>query len=231
MKQKQNREDKEIKDFVCRIHEFQLKQIPPQKILEKKYHLSDTFLYKMETLIRQQKRKAKVRKIRRGIVAAAAVFLLLFTLSNPQYIADAADMAIQWFSDHMSFQIKTDTKVNRIPKYEMRYIPDGYELVTDEYDESGGFAAYVNQADAYVYFIYTIIDAGMNADNENKELSVLKGDNGEVIYYLEAADEEDYSSITWVSQDETTKFHISGYMSKEELLAIQKEIRIVKEKN
>ena len=230
MRKEQHWEDKEIKDFVCQIHEFQLRQIPSQEILKKRYRLSDAFFYKMEKLIRQQERKAKARKICRGIVAAAAVFMLLFTLSNPQYIADAADMVIQWFSDHMSFQFKADTEVNQIPRYEMRYVPEEYELVTDEYDGSGGFSAYVNQEDAYVYFIYTIIDATMNIDNEYKELYLLEGDNGEEIYYLEADDEEEYNSITWVSKDETAKFHISGYISKDELLAIQKEVRIVKEK-
>lgn len=139
------KQEEEIRNFVCKMHEYQMAEIPGNRDLSQKYQMSELFYQKMEKLIRQQNKKAKKKEIRRGIMAAAAVIVLLVMVSHPQYIAEAGEKIIQWFSDHVSFQFKEDTDVNWIPRYEMEYVPEGYELVTDEYYEGAGVIEYYNE--------------------------------------------------------------------------------------
>ncbi len=77
MKQKWNSEDVMIRDFLVQLQEYQIAQIPAKEVLQEKYRLSDLFYQKIAQLIKRQERKAKFREWKRGIVAAAAVILLM----------------------------------------------------------------------------------------------------------------------------------------------------------
>lgn len=68
----------------------------------------------------------------------------------------------------------------------------------------------------------------MDMDNENKEFLILEREGTE-IYYLKAKNEEEYSYMTWVSEDETTVLSIDGVLPEEELLKIWENITVVEE--
>ena len=224
---RQNEEDARIKQFLGELVEFELSRIPKEEVLRRRYRLSDLFYQRMENLIHRQERKAKRRNFVRGIGSAAAVFFLILLLTNPEFVANAANRVFQWFYNHISFQFKENTDVNQVPRYRIGYVPEGYELEEDIYYDVMGVVNYCNEKGEYIDLTYGVIDGVMNVDNENKELLILKGKGKQKIYYLKGIGND--SSFTWISVDETTMFNLSGLLTEEELLKIYESIEIVKE--
>lgn len=224
-KKRQNEEDARIKEFLGELVEFELSRIPKEEVLRRRYRLSDLFYQRMENLIHRQERKAKRRNFARGIGSAAAVFVLILLLTNPEFVANAANRVFQWFYNHISYQFKENTDVNQVPRYRIGYVPEGYELQMDEYYTGAGIIEYFDKNGNGIDFFYGVIDSVMNVDNENKELLILKGKGKQKIYYLKGIGDD--SSITWSSDDETTVFNLSGILTEEELLKIYESIEIV----
>ncbi len=228
MKRKHANDDDRIKELMGKLVEYQTAELPDEELLQECYRLSDLFHQRIAHLIRAQTEKAKRREWRRGIGAAAAVLLLLFWLGNPGLVAEAANRVFEWLSDHVSFQFKEDTDINWIPRYRIGYVPEGYELVEDVYFEDGalgGIRYYKARGNKYIDLSYLVIDGGLAVDNNKKELIYLKGKNNQKIYYLKG--ENNDSSFTWCSEDGTTKFNLSGFLTEEELMKIYESITIV----
>ena len=228
MKKTCNSEDIEMRDFLVQMHEYQMSQIPPKEILEEKYQLSEIFYQKMDRLLGKQEKKVRFRRIRHGITAAAVVGIILFSVANPQYVAEAANRVIRWFADHVSYNFYEGKDIDIVPRYTLGYVPEGYELDADEYYEDGGIVSYIDNIENRITFLYGVTSSETNLDNEQKDYMILEGSNGETIHYLRAWDGEE-SSIMWVNQDKTIDYCIIGILSEEELLKVQKNIQIVEE--
>lgn len=228
MKKTCNSEDTEMRDFLVQMHEYQMAQIPPKEVLEEKYQLSEIFYQKMDRLLGKQEKKVRFRRIRHGITAAAVVGIILFSVANPQYVAEAANRVIRWFADHVSYNFYEGKDIDIVPRYTLGYVPEGYELDADEYYEDGGIVSYIDNRENRITFLYGVTSSETNLDNEQKDYMILEGSNGETIHYLRAWDGEE-SSIMWVNQDKTIDYCIIGVLSEEELLKVQKNIQIVEE--
>lgn len=228
MKKTCNSEDIEMRDFLVQMHEYQMAQIPPKEVLEDKYQISEIFYQKMDRLLRKQEKKVRFRRIRHGITAAAVVGIILFSVANPQYVAEAANRVIRWFTDHVSYNFYDGKDIDIVPRYTLGYVPEGYELDADEYYEDGGIVSYIDNRENRITFLYGVTSSETNLDNEQKDYMILEGSNGETIHYLRAWDGEE-SSIMWVNQDKTIDYCIIGILSEEELLKVQKNIQIVEE--
>lgn len=228
MKKTCNSEDIEMRDFLVQMHEYQMAQIPPKEVLEEKYRLSEIFYQKMDRLLGKQEKKVRFRRIRHGITAAAVVGIILFSVANPQYVAEAANRVIRWFADHVSYNFYEEKDIDIVPRYTLGYVPEGYELDADEYYEDGGIVSYIDNSENRITFLYGVTSSETNLDNEQKDYMILEGSNGETIHYLRAWDGEE-SSIMWVNQDKTIDYCIIGILSEEELLKVQKNIQIVEE--
>lgn len=227
MKKKQNEEDLKIKAFLAKMIEYQFSVIPEQEDLSKQYSLSDSFFQKMESLIQSQKKKADRRVFFRWLSAAAAVFLVIFLIANPGYVAEAANHVMQWFADHVQFQFEEDTDINRTPRYRIKWVPEGYTLSEDVYYTIAGMIEYHNEKGERINLVYGIIDGVMNVDNENKELLILKDKKGRILYYLKGEDQD--SSLTWYSEDQITIFNLDGNLTEEELMKIYDSVMMVEE--
>lgn len=228
MKKTFRNEDVEIRDFLVQMHEYQMAQIPPQEVLEETYHLSDIFYQRIERLLKAQEKKAKFRELRRGLAAAAAVAVILFSVANPQYVIEAAEKVVQWFSDHVSYNFYEGKDVNVFPRHALGYVPEGYVLEVSEYYDGLGVEEYVNEYGETLSFVYAVTSSETNLDNEEKDYIVLEGSKGETIHYLRAWDGEE-SSMMWVNEDKTIDYCIMGIFSEEELLKIQESLYIVEE--
>ena len=170
----------------------------------------------------------RFRRIRPGITAAAVVGIILFSAANPQYVAEAANRVIRWFTDHVSYNFYDGKDIDIVPRYTLGYVPEGYELDADEYYEDGGIVSYIDNSENRITFLYGVTSSETNLDNEQKDYMILEGSNGETIHYLRAWDGEE-SSIMRVNQDKTIDYCIIGILSEEELLKVQKNIKIVEE--
>lgn len=226
MKKKiQKEENLRIKEFLEKMAEYQLSMIPEQNILQERYLLSDSFYRKMENLILIQEKKAKRRDFFKWTGTAAAVFLILFLIANPGYVAEAANRVILWFEDHVLFQFEEDTNINQVSRYQIGYIPEGYTLAEDVYYTNAGMIEYYDEEGKCINLMYGMIDGVMDVDNKEKDLLILEGNEGQKIYYLKGAEQD--SSITWYSEDRTTVFNLSGNLTEEELLKIYYSITMV----
>lgn len=219
-------ENQAVKDMVSLVHEYELSLIPDNNELRELYQLSESFYEKMEQMIKGQEKKARRKKIRRFVAAAAAVALILFGVTNPQTISKAGQWLIRWYHDHISFQFVEDAGNIEVPRYELGYVPEGYRLELDEYFV-GGDVLYYNDEGQCLDFSYGAIDDGLEVNNENMDFLKITGSRGEIIYYLRARNPEDESSMTWISEDGLLKFNLMGNFTQEELLKIQKEIHLV----
>lgn len=219
-------ENQAVKDMVSLVHEYELSIIPDNNELRERYQLSESFYEKMEQMIKGQEKKARRKKIRRFVAAAAAVALILFGVTNPQTISKAGQWLIRWYHDHISFQFVEDAGNIEVPRYELGYVPEGYRLELDEYFV-GGDVLYYNDEGQCLDFSYGAIDDGLEVNNENMDFLKITGSRGEIIYYLRARNPEDESSMTWISEDGLLKFNLMGNFTQEELLKIQKEIHLV----
>lgn len=220
-------ENQAIKDMVSLVHEYELSRIPDNNELKGRYQLSDIFYQKMEWMIEGQEKKACRKKIRRFVAAAAAVALVLFGVTNPRTISKAGQWLIRWYEDHISFRFVEDAGHIEVPRYELGYVPEGYRLEMDDYSFLGGDILYYNDKEQCLDFSFGAVDTGLEIDNENKDYLTITGSRGEIIYYLQARNPEEESSMVWLSEDGTLKFCLMGNFSEEELLKIQKEIRVV----
>lgn len=227
---KKRQEEEALKSMVTLLHQYEISQIPEKEDLKERYQLSDIFYHNMDKIIEKQEKKARRRSVRRGCTAAAAVAAVLFSLANPQMVAQGAEWMVYWFKDRVSFQFKVDTDVNWVPRYEFGYVPEGFEKVMDDYEQGGGYILYESGGAPWFDLDYGVIDGGLVVDSENKEYLVLTGSHGEKIHYLRAQIPGEDSSMTWVSEDETTKFNLMGNLSEEEMFKIQENIRIAEEK-
>lgn len=232
MRQKnRNRPDEEaMKSMVTMLHEYEMSRIPEKEDLKERYQLSDLFYHNMGKIIEKQEKKAHRRSVKRGCIAAAAVVAVLFSIANPQVIAQGAEWMVYWFKDRVSFQFKEDTDVNWVPRYEFGYVPEGFEKVMDDYAQGGGYILYESDGESWFDLDYGVIDGGLVVDSENKDYLILNGSHGEKIHYLRAQIPGEDSSMTWVSEDETTKFNLMGNLSEEEMFKMQENIRISEEK-
>lgn len=229
-KNKNSQEEEAMKSMVTLFHEYEMSRIPENEELKERYQLSDLFYHNMENIIGRQEKKERRRSMRRGWAAAAAVAVILFGVANPQVIAQGAEWMVYWFKDRVSFQFKEDTDVNWVPRYEFGYVPEGFEKVMDDYAQGGGYILYESGGEPWFDLAYGVIDGSLNVDSENKDYIILTGSNGEKIHYLRAQIPGEDSSLTWISEDETTKFNLMGNLSEEELFKIQENIQIVDEK-
>jgi len=222
-------EEMDIKSMVSLIHEYELASIPSNEELKRRYQLSDVFYKKMDRLMEEQEKKVRRRKIRRFAAAAAAVAVILFGVANPQMVAEAGEWIIQWFSDHVLFRFVEDAGDVAVSRYEFGYVPKGFQLETDEYyDDIAGYIEFRGEDELWFNLDYGVIDSGLVVNSENMDLFVLTGKKGETIYYLQAQNSGDDSSMTWISEDGTTKFNLMGNVSKEELLKMQSKIHMTK---
>ncbi len=216
----------ELKKIICELHQAEMEQLPSKDELQGKYRLSDTFYHKMQRLIRRQKRRKKIRTCAGYVAAAAAVIVLLFSVSHPQYLIEAKNKFMEWFDDHVEFHFKEETGLTGMPKYELGYVPKGYELVEDNYLEMGmGLIVYSN-GEVNLALEYELSDANANTNNEDVTFSVITGNNGDTIYYFSSEDMGRESTMTWLSEDENISFTIIGVLSKEEMLKMQESVRI-----
>lgn len=227
MKKGQNEEDLKIKEFLEEMIEYQISMIPEQKVLNEKYSLSDSFFQKMEHLIQNQAKKSDLRKYFKWIGAAAAALLIIFLIVNPAYITKAANRVIHWFEDHVLFQFEEDTDINQTPRYQIKFVPEGYTLAEDVYYTNAGMIEYHNEKGERINLLYGVIDSALNVDHEEKDFLILKDRKGQEIYYLKGSDQE--SSLTWYSKDRTTVFNLSGNLTEEELFKLYSSVIIAED--
>lgn len=216
--------DNELKAIITKMHEIELDSIPSSDELKEKYVLSDIFYRKMDKLTAKVTQKRNIGFFIKYVSVAAAIVILVWGLANPTVVLDAYEAVIHWFEDHTSFQFRQDVGEVVVPEYEVAYVPEGYELEQEEYDGFTGTKIY-RKEEKLLIIDYGPADGNINLDSEGKTYHIIKGNKNDIIHYFEAKDDNKMSTMTWLSEDEDVVFNIIGYLSKDELLQVQENIR------
>ena len=100
------------------------------------------FEQRMKRLIGWQRRKYQIRTVVRYMLSAAAILFIILCLTNPGYIAKAWDVLVKWHSTHLEVDMPDTEWTGAVPKYELSYVPEGFEVVMEDCDEMGGVILY-----------------------------------------------------------------------------------------
>lgn len=232
-----NIRDEVWKDAFDQIAKREYEQRP---IAEKEHKFSLKFRWRMRTLLKRAGKAEPVREKREvgGVPVThvmskrRVVCLVMLIALMAGGTVFAAEPLIRWlynqyieqFTDHVEIKnakeaVSTDT--GEFQKYELGYLPAGYELVSEEYDEMFQTyeRMYKNQENKglFVKQVYSNIGEPVISSNgrEIQEIE-LEGFMG---YYI-----PDESMPSMVLSDGTYTITISSWESKEELLHMGKEL-------
>lgn len=209
----------DIRKFVCEMHRYEMEQLPAKETLEKNYRLSETFFAKMRQLVERMTRREKRKRIEQYVAAAAVIVLLLFGMANPSVVAQTFAGIWEWFTDHVEIHFKEeDTGLTMVPEYTLSYVPEGYELIHDEYMDTAGVIAYQKEDDL-ILFDYGLADSSLYLNNEGVKFASFTRD-GTVIYCFESTNEEKATMLVWLNDNEDIQFCVSGYLPMSEMLEI-----------
>lgn len=220
-----NKSDEELKSLIGKLHQAEMSQLPSKEELQGRYRLSETFDQKMNRLIQKQKSKAKRTAYAGYVAAAAAVVVLLFSIFHPQYLVEARKQFMKWFDNHAEFHFKDETSLTEMPKYEMGYVPEGFELVEDNYYEMGMGLVVYQKGEEVLYLDYEVSDANSSINNEGVTFTIITGNRGDTIFYFCSEDKSRLSTMTWLSEDGNISFTIAGIFDKEEMLKMQESVK------
>ena len=67
-------------------------------------------------------------------ITVATIFLA-FSLLNPKAVVNAAKNIMEWLETHISFRFSESIKTQKIHRYTMGYVPNGYVEVINEYHD------------------------------------------------------------------------------------------------
>lgn len=177
--------------------------------------------------------RAYVRKRGSGVYqrvlrTAASVLLVisvLFGLSmlNPSVRAKFSELLKTWFPDHTEYSYEGDTN-SVIPKaVKLGYVPEGFELVHEEYDSLSAELVYQSE-EGGTLDVGFLGDAGrLHLDNEYHEIYTISvGDS--IIDVYESNDARHYNSIVYDDRNNELILVINSSLPIDELMNILENI-------
>ena len=213
-----------LKEAVCELVEQELTSFPTERELRQMYHLSDMFYERMEKLLVRMERKQRARiYLKKGLFAVACLSLMIL-IWKPQLLVEARDAIWKWFNTHVHFTFGDFNEEPKAQQYQMTYVPEGYEIVTEEYVGNYGFITCEDVKENRIELIYTFGENDANIDNKEKKLSVSYDEEGRAVYFLESTIGED-NVLIWELRDERISFLLFAWLDFEEMQKIKQGIR------
>lgn len=130
---------------------------------------------------------------------------------------------MEWFEENVVFQFTEGNLEPDIEGYTLGYVPEGYELTKQFYDNKQGFLAYEDNGDI-IEFYYAKSSSIVSVNGENVALEEIPADG----YYLKSGSGEYHSSLIWKLEDGEMVFSITGEVSDEELLKMYESMEEIK---
>lgn len=210
-----------LEEAVCKMAQEEEQSYPSRSELQERYRLSDRFYQRMEQLILKVE-QGEMRKGRRTKAAICAACLLLFIIWwYPDTLVKAKESLWEWLRTHVSFDFGREN--TGIQKYEIGYVPDGYEIVFDNLDEKIGTVIFQNKNDDRIELVYTFTISKMGIDNKGKEFKILYEDEVPV-YYLESDIGED-NILIWEDEEYDIAFSLISILDYDEMNKIRRGIQ------
>ena len=166
-----------------------------------------------------------------SVIRYAACILITLLLSggifltvNPDARAAMMDWIKETFQDvYYYFFIGEETENNK--SYSPDWLPEGYKETNQIKDQSGDMYIYLNDSDEMLLFAYVYPDHSYSltiGDGEYDHKYITTGDlNAEIFLALE---DDKTSTITWIENNGSVIFTISGNITEAELIRIAQSV-------
>ena len=219
--------DKELesaaKEVICAIAE----SVPPAS--EFRHEFSPAARERMSVLFNRVRRRERKRTVFRSV---AAVFILLLATVTVWLSADAEarETVLRWVRETFEFGVvykleSTVKPADTLPKYEITWLPDGFELV-DLYENDHLYSAVYDDKDSNYGFVFeyrVIQDVTITRvnfeDNTEYEKVVINGVDGD--YYSD----DEANELIWFNEEECIQFDINSNLERDVILKIAEKIK------
>ncbi|MEZ3502898.1 MAG: DUF4367 domain-containing protein [Lachnospiraceae bacterium] len=210
-----------LEEAVCKMAQEEEQSYPSRSELQERYRLSDRFYQRMEQLILKVE-QGEMRKGRRTKAAICAACLLLFIIWwYPDTLVKAKESLWEWFRTHVSFDFGWGN--TSLQKYQIGYIPDGYEVVFDDLNEKIGTVLLESKNGNKIELVYTFIINRTEIDNKEKDFKVLYEEELP-IYYLES-DIGEANILIWEDEEHDIVFTLISALDYDEMNKIRRGIQ------
>lgn len=223
--------DEELTVATALVRESMLRALPdPEDCTD---HFTVQFEARIEQLKKTVARKAVVRKYVKSVVAAVLVVMIGFSMLcafNTEVHAAVVTWFKETFETYTTYWFTSDD-TEELPQYELQWLPDGCELISEvSYDEVYG-AVYVCDSDTAGVFTFDYLFANVEAQltieshyGESNATSVsVNGHHGE-LYESENAD--DANVLVWFDEENDVVFTITALMDPEIMVRIASNVKL-----
>ena len=192
---------------------------------------SETFLQKIDLLLRKYSRKATARRVWQRV----AVVLLVMLLSATTWLTvdtHAREKLFQWTKevvDNIIVHHLDGVDIDEVfSGYEPTWLPEGFVLVDSDHSDEFGFDYYYyeNAETGQVFYINCnfMKDSAMTITQHGAEEPTIHDINGNQGKFYQPDEISGSSSLIWVDENSAVVFIIEGNISEQEMLHISRGI-------
>lgn len=192
---------------------------------------SETFLQKIDLLLRKYSRKAAARRVWQRV----AVVLLVMLLSATTWLTvdtHAREKLFRWTKETFENMFVYHIDGGNIDKgycgYEPTWLPEGFTLADSDHSDEFGFDYYYyeNAETAQVFYINCnfMKDSAMTITQHGTEEPTIHDINGNQGKFYQPDEISGSSSLVWVDENAAVVFIIEGNISEQEMLHISRGV-------
>lgn len=192
---------------------------------------SETFLQKIDLLLRKYSRKAAARRVWQRV----AVVLLVMLLSATTWLTvdtHAREKLFRWtketFENMFVYHIDGGNIDKEYCGYEPTWLPEGFTLADSDHSDEFGFDYYYyeNAETGQVFYINCnfMKNSAMTITQHGAEEPTIHDINGNQGKFYQPDEISGSSSLVWVDENAAVVFIIEGNISEQEMLHISRGV-------
>lgn len=185
-----------------------------------------------ENFLNSEKRQRRRRRCLRNaacLLLVAVVGATALLGINPTVRADFVRWVKEISPAQVHYQFQGEARADGLPVCRLTWLPEGYEETEHELEKNAQVAltTYCNDEEQIIHFSYFTIQDGiamvMNTAGQECTSVQVSGNEGEL--YL-GEDPEHASKLTWTDEDANLFFHLSGFVTEEQLMKMAESLTI-----
>lgn len=220
--------DKELALAAASVRDSMLSALPEYE----PHAFSEGYTAKIARLCAKMRRREKVRPI----LQAAAMWFLVFLTGAAIYVASspaARAAVLNWtrevFENSIIYRFYGDRRGDTLPRYELTWLPEGFELVDEFEDETFYNAFYLNESgDEMIVFDYRLMEEGTTEavfgynDKHTIEKVTVNGYYGEIYLPTDGTD----NVLTLMDEKKQVVLSIESNLESPVILLIAESIKL-----
>ena len=200
------------------------------------HEFSAQFHEKMDRLLARDRALTAMATVRRW--AAAIILMILFGAATVLAVDTEArasffDWVRKLYENSLVYEFFGAALDEGLPSYELRWVPEGYEMVDEYRDDTMYSAVYAKKdnPEAVFVFDYHIAHAGtlteLLGDMSNYEHSQAEVNGNLADYYRSLVDTET-NHLIWIDEENQLLFSVVGFLDKSDMLHIAEDLFLCK---